>query len=603
MFLNIYLAAFVFLYIAAYCFYVKISHGLGHKAEYLQLRRFLPCTALAVLPAALAGIPLTSGLYISSLLVGLAWIVTYPTLYYFSNRKISSDFGFHLDFVFGLYLISWLTSLKILVLTSNIIPVFFLTVISLVEFILFFIPFSQWCYYYTYGACIDINGITLIQDTHYNEIIEFIRSFSKKTIFFVVCSAGIILFSILFLNLSSLELLISPSDNISLLIIIATCIFLTFYLWKRYLWKNNRGVFVRTGIIELYLDVKKYMENSKLYTKNMEERIKKLSVTPTKPVFGKPSTIVLVIGESASRDYMSAFVDYPYDSTPWLHSKKNDEHFILFPNSYASIIHTVPALERALTECNQYNDKEFYASISIIDIARKAGYQTYWYSNQGHLGSADTPVTLLAETSDTAKWTKQRLNTVQYDGSLLEYIKEVNPQENNFVIIHLKGSHFNFINRYPREFTKWGKPGKYDLILNYLNSLAYTDHVIEKIYNYATEKLNLQALLYFSDHATRPDKRRSPNFDGFATVRIPMFACFSDEYIEKNKSVYETLKLHKDYYFTNDLVYELLCSIFGISSNHFDETNSLASPKYRYTREMLKTNLGKLSIKDDTTSN
>ncbi|MCD7975087.1 MAG: phosphoethanolamine transferase [Phascolarctobacterium sp.] len=420
-----------------------------------------------------------------------------------------------------------------------------------------------------------------------------------KTIFFLMFAAGIILFSILALNLSSLEILILKSDTISLLIIIVICIFLTFYLWKRYLWKNNRGVFVRTGIVELYLDIKKYTETSKLYTKNTEERIKNLSVTPTKPVFSKPSTIVLIIGESASRDYMSAFVDYPYDSTPWLHQQKETSNFLLFPHSYSSIIHTVPALERALTEFNQYNDKEFYTSISIIDIARKAGYKTYWYSNQGYLSSSDTPVTLIAATADTAKWTKQNLNTIQYDESLLEYLKEVNSKENNFVIIHLKGSHFNFINRYPKEFTKWGEPGKYDLILNYINSLAYTDHVIEKIYNYAREKLNLQAILYFSDHATRPDKRRSPNFDGFATVRIPMFAYFSDEYIEKNKSVYETLKLQKDYYFTNDLVYELLCSILGINSNHFDETNSLASPKYKYTRETLKTNLGKTSLKDD----
>ena len=65
--------------------------------------------------------------------------------------------------------------------------------------------------------------------------------------------------------------------------------------------------------------------------------------------------------------------------------------------------------------------------------------------------------------------------------------------------------------------------------------------ILEKIYNYASAKLNLQAILYFSDHGTLPDKRRSPNFDGFGTVRIPMFAYFSDEYIQKNKEIYQTL--------------------------------------------------------------
>ena len=122
---------------------------------------------------------------------------------------------------------------------------------------------------------------------------------------------------------------------------------------------------------------------------------------------------------------------------------------------------------------------------------------------------------------------------------------------------------------------------------------------MQQITEYAQKNLNLGALLYFSDHATIPDKRRSPNFDGFGSVRIPMFTYFSDEYIEKNNNIYQTLSKHQNYYFTNDLTYELMCSIFNIQSNHFDETNSLASPKYKYTRDMLTTDLGNRFIKDD----
>lgn len=69
---------------------------------------------------------------------------------------------------------------------------------------------------------------------------------------------------------------------------------------------------------------------------------------------------------------------------------------------------TVNSLERALTECNQYNDKEFFDSVSIVDMAHKLGYKVHWYSNQGHLGAFDTPVTLVADTSDVARWTDQQ---------------------------------------------------------------------------------------------------------------------------------------------------------------------------------------------------
>ncbi|MDY4921283.1 MAG: phosphoethanolamine transferase, partial [Phascolarctobacterium sp.] len=245
---------------------------------------------------------------------------------------------------------------------------------------------------------------------------------------------------------------------------------------------------------------------------------------------------------------------------------------------------------------NQYNNKQFYESCSIVDIAHKLGYKVHWYSNQGHLGSADTPVTLVADTAEVAKWTKQELNKVQYDESMLPYLDEVDPQKNNFVVVHLKGNHFNFINRYPESFTKFGTPGKYELEPNYANSVAYTDYVLQQLFNYCKEKLNLQAMVYFSDHATLPDRRRSPNFEGLGVVRIPLFTYFSDEYIEKNKQIVDTLKQHSDYYWTNDLAYELICSIFNIESNRFDETNSLASSSFKYKPDDLRTDNGRVKI-------
>lgn len=120
--------------------------------------------------------------------------------------------------------------------------------------------------------------------------------------------------------------------------------------------------------------------------------------------------------------------------------------------------------------------------------------------------------------------------------------------------------------------------------------------MLEQIFNYAKDNLNLQAMVYFSDHATVPDKRRSPNFEGLASVRIPFFSYFADEYIAQHQEVYDTLKKHENFYWTNDLAYELLCSILDIKSNHFDETNSLASEKFKYKREDLRTNCGQSKI-------
>lgn len=590
---NSYILMFLTLYLLSYFYYVKISKGLGHKAEYLQLRRFFPCAVLAVLPMYLLSVPLNYPPYIISLITGALWIIIYPLFYYLTYHKTSSDFGFHLDTVFGLYIISWLVSLKLLVQYFNFWPAISLFIISCIEFIIILIPIIQILYYAVYKTCVTDSSIMLMRETDHNEAIEFYKSL-PFIIQFIIPVILIAVFSVINYGNQTILPKISRIYDYSIYIIITTTLFLTYYLWN-----TKKGVFIRTGIIELFLDVNKYIKETHLYASNLEARLKNLKVTPNKPIFDKPSTIIMIIGESESRDYMSAFTDYQYNTTPWLKEMSLTKNFVLFPNSYACKDQTVPALERVLTEVNQYNDKKFYESCSIIDIAKKAGYKTYWFSNQGHIGSAETAITLVAKTADKAEWTKQNLNKPQYDETLLDYIKTVNSNENNFIVLHLMGNHFNFINRYPQNFAKFSKPDKYDLIPNYLDSIAYTDYVLQTITEYAKTNLNLQVLLYFSDHATIPDKRRSPNFAGFGTVRIPMFLYLSDEYIAKNSEIYTDICNNSKKYFTNDLIYEFICGILNIKSNHYDETNSIASSKYKYTKEMLKTNLGELWIKDD----
>lgn len=585
-----YIITAVVFYLFSYIYYLKISHGLGNKATYLQLRRFIPCAILSVLPAALAGLPLTSPLFVIPTIIAILWIVTYPTLYFISNHKVSSDFEFHFEAVFGLYFIAWISSLGIIMQHISWLAIPATILITVAELIMLSIPVAQLIYYGLYEACINENGMEMIQETHYNEIIEFIKS--MPLVLNIVTFLGSICVTAAALFVNYQEMIIQKNTPIvNLAIIAAIAIFLSTYLWKK-----KHGVFIRTAIVEFYLDVKEYLATNLQYSQNMQERISKLQVTPLNKD-DKPHTILLVIGESESRDYMKAFnKEYKYNTTPWLDKMVQSKNFILFPNAFSIYANTVIAVSNALTEINQYNDKKFYESCSVVDIAHAAGYKVHWYSNQGHLGCADTPVTLIANTADVAKWTKQELNQVQYDESLLPYLDELDPEKNNFLIVHLKGNHFNFLNRFPESFTKFGTPGKYDLEVNYADSIAYTDYILEQIFNHAKNKLNLQAMVYFSDHATVPDKRRSPNFEGLASVRIPFFTYFADEYIAQHKEVYDTLKKHENFYWTNDLAYELLCSVLDVKSNRFDEANSLASEKFKYKREDLRTNCGKSKI-------
>ena len=200
-------------------------------------------------------------------------------------------------------------------------------------------------------------------------------------------------------------------------------------------------------------------------------------------------TYILVIGESASRDYMESFTWRPSDegTTPWLSRMARGSKAVLFPHAYSCHFQTVPTLTRALTEMNQYNSKNFVESVSIVDVAKKLGMKVYWFSNQGHIGANDTPVTLIAETADRASWTSQTLNRRSYDGELPRFLEEVDPVADKLVVFHLIGSHFTYSNRYPasEEYFKPQGDDSDGYVAAYRNSLRYTDSVLGDIYDSA----------------------------------------------------------------------------------------------------------------------
>ena len=311
------------------------------------MRRFVPCAILAVLPAVLASLPLSSPLFVIPTLIAVLWILTYPTLYFISNHKVSSDFEFHFEAVMGLYFIAWISSLGILAQQVSWLAIPATIFITLAEILMLAIPVAQLIYYGLYKACINENGMEMIQETHYNEIIEYIKS--MPSMLNIAAFFGSILITLIVLFFNYQELIISQSTPIiNLAVIVAVAIFLSTYLWKK-----KHGVFIRTAIVEFYLDVKEYLATNLQYTQNMQERISKLQVT-TLDKSTKPHTILLIIGESESRDYMKAFnKDYPLETTPWLSEMEQSKNFILFPNAFSIGANTVLAVSNALTEINQ----------------------------------------------------------------------------------------------------------------------------------------------------------------------------------------------------------------------------------------------------------
>ena len=579
--------------------YYFSSVGIRNSTLFLQMRRYIPC-AIAV------GISISfwqgAGLSIKKLLphalVAFLWVIVYPFCYWFAFHKSLTFIDNHFDQAFGAYFFAFSVCLRILSLKLNNWKdrVMYKFCFGLLHAMFLLIPVTQLGYFFVYHFPITQAAAVAVLQTNFGEAKEYLLLNLGYSGILMVGVFWIVLFGLLYKmnELSCVALLNNTQlSKVKIAVSLAIVLVTVGYGCK---------MFKETGVMQAYICAKDYFEGTKRFKNYHDQHYAKLMVQPSKPNFSKPSTIIMVIGESASTYYMSSYTDVKNNNTPWLRSMKGNDSFILFPHVYASWGQTVPALERALTEKNQYNKKEFNQSLTIIDIARKAGYETYWFSNQGFISGADTPITLVAQTADHAKWLSEDKTVsgkFQYDGDLLAYLKQVDPKKNNFIVLHFMGSHEDCINRYPYDFAKFSKPGEFDMVKNYDDSLAYTDYVLQQIHEYASKNLNLQAMLYFSDHGGDPYRKRHPDVSGFKFLQIPMFIYVSQEYQNLYGDAVKTYKENRNKYFTNDMIYEVVCDLLRVKSNHFEEGNSILNSKYKFTRETLTTNLGKTKLIED----
>lgn len=604
---------FLIIYIVIWGSYYIFTNGLESRIWLLQTRRYIP-SALAVTLAIAVGhkIGLSRKQLLLHLVVGVVWLLSYPATYWLAFHQNTAFINYYFDAAFASYVVAASIGVHgLLYYWGNkfikwILPL----IIGLWQGLLLLLPIVEWVYWGIFSTPITESTWLALLQTNFKESKEFI---GQSTVIGGVVAGviGILVLIAIFIYLnyrwqyytkgvvgSSKEEHSSTRVFVSKKVLAVSCI-LTIATGA-----YAARSFVHTGVMEAYVFAKQYYVAAEAFTKNHAMNMESMTVTPSTPKFSKPSTIIMVIGESGTRTFLSAYNKTKNDTSPWLRKKvlTDSQNFLLFRHAYTSWTQTVPSLERALTEKNQYNSKEFNQSTTVLDLAKKAGYTTYWFSNQGTISDADTPITLVAKTADHSVWLedlRQGSSKIAYDEDLLPLLKQVDPTKNNFVVIHIMGSHEDYTNRFPDSFTKFGHKYSNGLEDNYDNTLAYTDYVLQKIYEYGKDQLNLQAMVYFSDHGNAPRVARNPDKAQFISTRIPMFIYVSNEYRSLYPQTVATLSAHEDSYFTNDLIYELIGGLLNIQSNRLNMSNSLASPTYKYTRDTLMTNLGRNKLTED----
>ncbi len=340
-----------------------------------------------------------------------------------------------------------------------------------------------------------------------------------------------------------------------------------------------------------YVEAVRYTHELQEYNHNVDAQIQGVNFVSKEMICSKPHTVVVVIGESSCRDKMKAFNDdYEYENTPWASAHKNDNEFTFFSHGYSTQSMTQQVLELALSEKSAYNDVELLQAMNIVDIARAKGYKVYWITNL----SGDARTAFYGLTASRADKVI-RLN-VPYDNSLVASLAEVNPEENNLVIFHGNGSHAAYADRYPADKARFAA----DTVEGeYANAIYFVDKMLGDIFDYCRKNLNLQAMIYFSDHGEDLLTGHGPSDKNFAKVRIPVMIYTSPEYMQLNSDKIKALKAHRDTFFTNDMMYNTMCSLIKAESNYYNSHEDLASDNYSYQLDDLLTFGGKAKVNED----
>ena len=313
---------------------------------------------------------------------------------------------------------------------------------------------------------------------------------------------------------------------------------------------------------------------------------------------GSNGRFILVLGESNSRDYMGCY-GYKQNTTPFLSRMRNDQRFTFFEQSFSNHVHTTEALKYLLTEQNQYNGKE-KMGVTIYDVARYCGYTSSFISNQYVYDCFRSPVSAISQAADRINYLNTEMDFVvrrnRLDIETVKALKELPRNPRELIVIHLMSCHAPYQVRYPADFRR-------DLSLRYERATAYLDHVLQNIFEYAMQDDSIAGVLFVPDHGEDVvlGDHDSAIFTSDMT-RIPLICYLNENYRQANPELAKRLKNAAGKVFTNDLVFDFMLDVMGITSRFNPPELHVLSPSYNINMDNGRTLHGRADLKGNIIS-
>jgi glucan phosphoethanolaminetransferase (alkaline phosphatase superfamily) len=209
----------------------------------------------------------------------------------------------------------------------------------------------------------------------------------------------------------------------------------------------------------------------------------------------KYHTYVVVIGESARRDALGAFGGH-WNNTPFA-SSVNGSLFMDYVSASGSTQKSLGmTLNRVIDGKPQYQD-------NFVTLANRAGFQTWWFSNQGQIGEYDTAIASIAKRADEVQFLKSgdfEADKNTRDEALLKMTAQVfatHRSQPQLIVLHLMGSHPQACDRTQGKYAEFVQSKETSC---YIYSMTQTDGLLKQLYQQLQNTGDTFSMVYFSDH-------------------------------------------------------------------------------------------------------
>lgn len=308
----------------------------------------------------------------------------------------------------------------------------------------------------------------------------------------------------------------------------------------------------------------------------------------------KPGTLVLVIGESSTRQHWSLY-GYPRDTTPKL-NKMRDE-LEIFTHVLSPRASTIEALEQVLTFADRDNPNAVMTQPSLMNLMKQAGYKTYWITNQQTITKRNTMLAYFSQLADEQRYTNfsRYQNSREYDSNVFAPFAEAlaDPAPRKFIVVHLLGTHMKYSYRYPESFDYFkDRQGikidvddqKAAIINTYDNAVRFNDYVLATLLEKLKASGQRSMLTFLSDHGEDIYDSPPHNFlgrnEGNPTLpmfAIPMFVWVSQQWKLDNPIDFSAAK---DREYSSAYFEHTWSELAGLKYEGYDASKSIVSATF-----------------------